>query len=96
VLRQDVTTLGGKLSSPEKEAPVETEVASPFNENKLPILADGEATEYTQEKNLSKWVHVEVKGLLHLKDDPVCSTVVEGRLTQDELVLGNAELLRAG
>jgi hypothetical protein len=93
---REVTVLGGKLSSPEKEAPAETEAASPFNENRLPALANGEATEYTQEKNLSKGVCVEVKELLHLKDDPVCSTAVEGRLTQEEPVLGNVELLQAG
>jgi hypothetical protein len=90
----EVTALVGKLSSPEKETPAETEAASPFNENRLPALANGEATEYTQEKNLSKGVCVEVKRLLHLKDDPVPSAAVEGRLTQEEPVLGNAELLR--
>jgi hypothetical protein len=73
----EVTVLVGKLSFPEKEVLAETEAASPFNENRLPALADGEATKYAQEKNLSKGVHVEVKRLLHLKDDPMRNATVK-------------------
>jgi hypothetical protein len=45
LVEREVTALVGKLSSLEKEVLAETEAASPFNENRLPALADGEATE---------------------------------------------------